>query len=183
MLADSSAPQGTCGWDWLCRLCRCLKARAAHPSQHTLHMASETSLSGFLLSLLYLYCPRLGQRTFPEMEPKPLCAAYCLHSLPELDLHKHHCSVSTSRSSGWRWESFVPKVVQNRAKALHTWPKILLPCPVSCTTPMQERAKFKLKCLCQEELLSGLGRQTAYASACEMWLSLCYLALSGYVCY
>lgn len=86
-------------WMGCAVLCRCLRARAAHPSQHIWDIASEISPSGFLLPLLYLYCPRLGQRTCPEMEPKPLCAPHCLHSLPELALHQRRCSVSTSRSS------------------------------------------------------------------------------------
>jgi len=52
-------------------LCVWLQARAAwcaHPSQHCA-MASEMSLSGFLLSLFYWYCPRLALRAFPEMKP------------------------------------------------------------------------------------------------------------------
>lgn len=86
-------------WMGCAVLCRCLRARAAHPSQHIWDIVSEISPSGFLLPLLYLYCPRLGQRTCPEMEPKPLCAPHCLHSLPELALHQRRCSVSTTRSS------------------------------------------------------------------------------------
>lgn len=70
------------------------------------------------------------------MKPKHLCAPHLLHSIPKLDLHQHCCSVSISRSSGWSWESFVPKVVWNRAKALCTWPKssspLLYSAPQQC---------------------------------------------------
>lgn len=62
-------------------------------------MASETSLSVFLLSLVYWQCPKLDHRTFSEVDPKHLCAPHFLCSLPKLDLHQHSCSVSISRSS------------------------------------------------------------------------------------
>lgn len=160
-----SCTQSTCGWawnmDWLCRFVQEPQARAAHPSQHTWDMAGKNSLSGFLSSLLCLSWPRLGQKTFPERMPKPLSGPHFLPSLPEQDLPQLHCSVSTSRSSGWRWESFVSKAVENWAQAFCTWPKLLVPSTISCTTPMQERAKFKLKCLWYEEELPGLCSPTA----------------------
>lgn len=115
----------------------------------------------------------------PSLLIVPQSGPHFFHSLPKLDLHQC-CSVS----SGWSWESFVPNVIWKTAKALCTWPKILFFSPVFCTTTMQERAKFKLKCLWNlKEHLSGLGRQIAYASECEMWSPQCYLALTCCVCY
>lgn len=181
VLTDSGAPQGT-SLSLKCGL-------AAQVPQSKSLKAIHTSTSG-----TWLVKPHSQAFSYPFSTVSApgwarghslrWCLNILVHSLPKLDLHPHCCSVSISRSSNWSWESFVPKVVWKTAKALCTWPKILFPSPVFRTTTMQERAKVKLKCLWNsKEHLSGLGRQTAYASECEMWLSLCYLALTGCVCY
>lgn len=93
-------------------------------------MISETSLSGLLLSLLHLYCPKVYQDIPWDGAQTSVCSSVACPPL----LNQSCTSRSASGSSCWRWEGLVPAVFRSKVKAWHTWPAIHFP----SSMPMQE---------------------------------------------